>query len=83
MQTELGAVYVQVLHRRHAVRLELAAMHDQDFVTRVSKLLDDRPADEARAAEDGDSHPAFAAYGFLFTMTSIKPQSFACSGVMK
>jgi hypothetical protein len=40
---------MHVERRRHAVRLEVAAMRDQDIVAGSGKLFDDCPPDESRA----------------------------------
>src|SRR2546427_13032460 len=73
---------MQVVDLGHVNGLELPTMDDQQLIAGRMQLLDDGPTDEPGAAQDGDPHPA-ATCGFLSTMRSISPQSFACSGVMK
>src|SRR5262249_17334797 len=90
---ELGALAVQVRYLRHVSRLQHPAVYKQQLVTGRGELLDGGPAYEPRAAEDDDPQAlalalpfvsgAFAACGFFSTMRSTRPQSLACSGVMK
>ena len=51
---ELRAIAVKVLGLRHVVWLELAAMHEQQFVAGDRELLDGSAADEPRAAQNND-----------------------------
>ena len=82
MLDQVCSLAVQVLDRRKIVGLQMAAVDDKNVVAGGVQLLDRGPADEPCAAEHGDPHTA-ATCGFFSTIRSIKPQSFACSGVMK
>lgn len=85
MPRELAPIAVQMLGRDEVGRLELPAMDEQQRVAARGELLDDRAADEPRAAENRDPHAVcgIARFGFFSTIRSIRPQLFACSGVMK
>ena len=82
---ELRSVAVQMPDVRQVVRFELAAMHDHQLVAHGGELLDGGAADEPRAAEDDHFQRAAGATtcGFFSTIRSMRPHSFACSGVMK
>ncbi len=54
MLAELRAIAVKVLGLRHVVWLELAAVHQQQFVAGGRELFDRGAADEPRAAQDDD-----------------------------
>ena len=85
MRCQLGPVAVEVGNLWEVAGLELAAMHDKQLIARRGELLDDRAADEPRAAEKDHPHPAtgVTTCGFFSTIRSIRPHSLACSGVMK
>ena len=82
MLVQLRSLAMEMVDFRNVVWLQLAAMNDQKLVAGLMQLLDDGPADEPGSAENRDPHTA-ATCGFFSTMRSIRPQSFACSGVMK
>jgi hypothetical protein len=50
MGADLHPIDVQVLHGRHVIGLEVAAMNDQHIVVRARELLDNRASDKARPA---------------------------------
>ena len=90
---------MKVLGIRHVIGLELTAVDEQQLIAGRGQLLDHRPADEASAADYDDLQvvlllatlgaalpfvsPRGAAFGLRSTIRSIRPHSFACSGVMK
>src|SRR5579859_3075469 len=90
MRDQPGTVGVQVPNRRHVFWFQLPAVDEEKLVARGRELLHDGAPDEPGAPEDEDpqdfvsaSALALGEIGFLSTIRSIKPHSFACSGVMK
>jgi len=67
MLPQLGTLAVEVTDRRHVVRLEHAAMHDQNLVARGDELLDGGAADEPRPAEDQDPQALALLGAFSFS----------------